>query len=190
MEQISSNITLVPQMYISKRSLRDEIIESLRSQGFLVNPHVRPKRSEKDTLRRIHKHKRMEQISLHKDFLLSYLKKAKEFPIKGLNLKPENIRLRLVDASGDTPNSRLFFWWNLVWWSLPYDRPIGRQMRFLIWDDYHNAPFGLVGLQSPPLRSSIRDHHLGLLSRDVDYWINQSMYAQRVGALPPYNLLL
>lgn len=86
--------------------------------------------------------------------------------------------------------TKIFFWWNLIWWSLPYSKPIGRQMRFLLWDRYHNAPFGLLGLQSPPLRSKVRDQYLGLQSHNNAYWINQSLYGQRIGALPPYNDLI
>ena len=63
-------------------------------------------------------------------------------------------------------------------------------MRFILWDEYHDAPFGLIGLQSPPLASSVRDNYLGLNNGNREYWINQSMYGQRIGALPPYNELL
>jgi len=45
-------------------------------------------------------------------------------------------------------------------------------------------------LQSPPLRSAVRDKFLGLNKENIDYWINQSLYGQRIGALPPYNELL
>jgi len=36
----------------------------------------------------------------------------------------------------------------------------------------------------------MRDRFLGLNNRNVDYWVNQSLYGQRIGALPPYNDLL
>ncbi len=177
-------------MEISEIELRNKIIESLKSQGFKVNPHLRPKKNEKDTLRRIHKKKRIEQLKLHKNFLLDNLKEIKQFSVRGAELKPEKIDLKLIEIKPDSLESKIFLWWNLIWWSLPFDRPIGRQMKFILWDNYHNAPFGLVGLQSPPLRSSVRDKFLGLNQKNVDYWINQSMYAQRIGALPPYNELL
>ena len=45
-------------------------------------------------------------------------------------------------------------------------------------------------MQSPPLRSSVRDEYLGLSDRKDHRWINQSMYGHRIGALPPYNDLL
>lgn len=155
-------------MEISESELKDKIIKSLKSQGFKINPHLRPKKNEKDTLRRIHKKKRIEQLKLHKDFLLDNLKEIKQFSVSGAELNPEKIDLKLIEVKPDSLESKIFFWWNLIWWSLPFDRPIGRQMKFILWDDYHNAPFGLVGLQSPPLRSSVRDKFLGLNQKNVD----------------------
>ena len=63
-------------------------------------------------------------------------------------------------------------------------------MRFIIWDKSHDAPFGLIGLSSPPLRMSTRDKYLGISNDQIYYWINMSLNGQRIGALPPYNELL
>lgn len=177
-------------MKINPVELRNKIVEALKLQGFDINPHLRPKRNEKETLRKVHKQKRMEQLKLHKKFLLENLDKMKKISIDGKDIQPDKIKLKLIEVKSDSFESKLFFWWNLVWWSLPYDKPIGRQMRFILWDEYHDAPFGLVGLQSPPLASSVRDNYLGLNNGNREYWINQSMYGQRIGALPPYNELL
>jgi hypothetical protein len=175
---------------IGERVLRRKITNSLLSQGFKINPHLKPSKNGKQVLKRIHNHKRIEQIKLHKDFIIDNLDDVKAFSIDSSEINPKKIDLKLIQVKPNTFESKMFFWWNLMWWSLPYDRPIGRQMKFILWDDYHNAPFGLVGLQSPPLRSGVRDKFLGLDRDNVDYWINQSMYAQRVGALPPYNEIL
>lgn len=177
-------------MKIKEGDLRNRIIEALKSQGFHVNPHLRPKRNEKDTLRKIHRQKRTEQLKFHKKFLLENLDKIKKFSINGEDLEPSKIDLELIEVTPESFESKIFFWWNLVWWSVPFDKPIGRQMKFILWDKHHNAPFGLIGLQSPPLRSSVRDSFLSLNNGNIDYWINQSMYGQRIGALPPYNELL
>jgi len=115
----------------------------------------------------------------------------KEYSIKGSDIRPEKINLELKDVKkSGTFLSNVFFWWNLVWWSLPYTRPIGRQMRFILWDNYHEMPFGLIGLQSPPFRSPLRDNFLNISINKDHEWINQSMYIQRLGSLPPYNELL
>lgn len=177
-------------MKVDPTELRNEIIEALKAQGFKINPHLRPKRNEKETLRKVHEQKRKEQLRLHKKFLLENLDEMKKFSIDGKDIQPDKIKLKLIEVKPNSFESRLFFWWNLVWWSLPYDKPIGRQMRFVLWDEYHDAPFGLIGLQSPPLASSVRDNYLGLNNGNREYWINQSMYGQRIGALPPYNELL
>lgn len=177
-------------MKVDSTKLRNKIIESLKAQGFKINPHLRPKRNEKETLRKIHEQKRKEQLKLHRKFLLENFDEIKKFSIDGNEIEPDKIKLKLIEVESDSFESKLFFWWNLIWWSLPYDKPIGRQMRFILWDEYHNAPFGLIGLQSPPLASSVRDNYLGLSNGNREYWINQSMYGQRIGALPPYNELL
>jgi len=177
-------------MGINANELKEKIIESLKKQGFQVNPHLRPRKDEKDTLRKIHEQKRLEQLSFHKKFLTQNFDGIKKYSIDGKDLEPKKIELKLIEVHSDSFEAKLFLWWNLVWWSLPYDRPIGRQMRFILWDEYHNAPFGLIGLQSPPLASSVRDNYLGLNNGNREYWINQSMYGQRIGALPPYNELL
>ncbi|MHA1381983.1 MAG: Druantia anti-phage system protein DruA, partial [Candidatus Helarchaeota archaeon] len=44
--------------------------------------------------------------------------------------------------------------------------------------------------QSPVLKMSVRDTYLEIPKEELDLWINRSMHAQRVGALPPYNEIL
>jgi hypothetical protein len=177
-------------MTVNADELRERILGALRSQGFSLNPHLKPENNEKDTLKLIHMQKRREQLKLHRRFLVRNFRKVKEYSVSGEELEPSKIRLELIEVPPESFHSRLFFWWNLVWWSIPYDKPIGRQMRFILWDKAHDSPFGMFYLQSPPLRSAVRDEFLGLDRDQVDYWINQSLYGQRIGALPPYNQLL
>jgi hypothetical protein len=179
-------------MEVNKDALRNEIIEVMKCQGFLINPHLRPVTMEKKAIREIHQHKKTELLKSHKRFLIGNIEKVRKYSISGDTLEPEKIDLKLIEVKPESFDADLFLWWNLSWWSLPYERPIGRQIRFMLWDKYHNAPFGLIGLQSPPIRSPTRDRFLELSNKSLDYsyWINQSMYAQRLGALPPYNELL
>lgn len=183
------SLTAKGENTLDEDKLRAKVVESIKLQGFKVNPHLEPINNAKSTIRKIHEQKRNEQIFFHKKFLERHLKLAEKYAISG-QFVPENIELELMEVKPNSVESRLFFWWNLIWWSLPFDKPIGRQMRFLIWDKGHNAPFGLICLQSPPLKSAVRDNYLNLSGSDTTYWINQSMYAQRVGALPPYNDLI
>jgi hypothetical protein len=173
-----------------ERKLRQEIIQVLKDQGFKINPHVRPKGYSKTTYRRIQQKSKREQLSLHKRFLADSIKKVKNYCRDGKEIIPEKISLELKQVQAGSFEEVLFKWWNLIWWSIPYQRSYGRQMRFLLWDKFHDVPFGLICLQSPVLKMSVRDNSLGIPKDELDIWVNKSMNAQRVGALPPYNELL
>ncbi len=174
----------------SQRKLRERIIQVLKEQGFKINPHVRPAGYSKTTYRRIQQKARHEQLSLHRNFLLDSIKKVKNYCRDDSEIIPEMISLELREVQSGSLEEVLFRWWNLIWWSIPYQRSYGRQMRFLLWDTAHDAPFGLICLQSPVLKMSVRDNYLDIPKEELDIWVNKSMNAQRVGALPPYNDLL
>ncbi|MEW6103320.1 MAG: Druantia anti-phage system protein DruA [bacterium] len=173
-----------------KEALRKKIIDILKEQGFKINPHVRPAGDSKEAYRQIQEKAKLEQISKHKNFLQDNIDKVKNFCREGKDIISQNISLQLKEVQSDSLEEILFRWWNLIWWSIPFQRSYGRQMRFLLWDKTHNTPFGLICLQSPVLKMSVRDRWLGLPNDELDIWVNRSMNAQRVGALPPYNELL
>lgn len=162
----------------------------LKQQGFKINPHIRPAVNSKDAYRKIQRMARLEQISLHQNFLKEFMPSAMEYCKDGKDIVPENISLELRYVEPRSMEDDLFRWWNFVWWSVPYQHPYGRQMRFMLWDKGHDMPFGLILLQSPVLRMSVRDNYLGIPREELDIWVNKSLSAQRVGALPPYNDLL
>jgi len=166
------------------------IIQVLKEQGFKINPHIRPKGCSKTTYRRLQQKAKFEQLYLHKNFLVDSVNKVKNYCRDGSEIIPERISLELREVKSGSFEEVLFRWWNLIWWSIPLQRSYGRQMRFLLWDTTHDAPFGLICLQSPVLRMSVRDNYLGIPKEELDIWVNKSMNAQRVGALPPYNELL
>jgi Druantia protein DruA len=185
-----SGTQMSSKMSISKDELREKIITNIKKQGFIINPHLRPQNYSKEVIRKIHSAKRRELLEKHSKFLDKNLEKVTSYLKNGDEINPNKISLELREVKDSNQfESKIFFWWNLVWWSLPYTKPIGRQMRFVLWDTYHDSPFGLLGLQSPPLRSTVRDNYLGLSKGDTK-WINQSLYGQRIGALPPYNDLI
>lgn len=175
---------------MSAKTLKSRIIESLVLQGFSVNGHIQPKIFDKNTFRDIHKNSRKEQINLQSKFIEESYETVKQYSINGKDLNPSDIELELRIVEEGTEEQKLFRWYNLVWWSLPYQRAYGRQMRFLLWDRTHNAPFGIIGLQSPILKMSVRDNYLEIPNETLDTWVNRSMQAQRLGAIPPYNQLL
>ena len=174
----------------SERELKKSIIRILKEQGFKINPHVMPAINNKTEYRQIQRKARFEQVSLHKKFLKSSIKKVKDYCRDGDGITPEDISLELREVQSGSFEEVVYRWWNLIWWSIPYQRSYGRQMRFLLWDKTNDAPFGLICLQSPVLKISVRDRFLKIPSDELDIWVNRSMYAQRVGALPPYNQLL
>ena len=174
----------------AEKELKEKIIASLKSQGFKINPYLRPPRTNNATYKKIQNAAKLEQLESHGKFLRAFASKAKEIMINGSEIDPQEISLKLIEVKPNSFNAELFRWWNLVWWSMPYQHAYGRQMRFILWDTYHDAPFGLFLLQSPVLRSSARDKYLKIPLNKIDYWVNQSMNAQRVGALPPYNMLI
>lgn len=174
----------------AQRILRNKIIHVLENQGFKINPHVRPSGYSKTKLRQIQETAKLEQIERHKAFLKDNFTLAQSYCCDGKCIDPKNIELELREVKSGSLDEILFKWWNFVWWSIPYQRSYGRQMRFLLWDITHDSPFGLICLQSPVLKMAVRDNYLGIPNEELDLWINRSMNAQRVGALPPYNVLL
>lgn len=171
-------------------ALRHKVVEVLKLQGFKINPHVRPAGNCKRTYKRIQKLAKNEQISKYNNFLKQHFETVKSFCRNGIDIVPENIKLELREIKPNSLESIIARWWNLIWWSLPYQCLYGRQLRFLLWDITHNAPFGIIYLQSPILKMGGRDKALGIPNDKLDYWVNMSLSAQRVGALPPYNELL
>lgn len=185
--QSSPSVKGVVDLSLFETTLRNRLMHELETQGLSLNPA----KFSREACREAQTRARTEGLARAESFLTSFANKAQKVLRNGKDVEPEKIslRLELVGASG-TRTSDLFRWFNLAWWSMPYQKPYGRQMRYLVWDEYHNALVGLIGLQSPILRQAVRDDALGIAQEDRDYWVNMSMSAQRVGAVPPYNQLL
>jgi hypothetical protein len=173
-----------------EKILKKRIVRVLKEQGFSVNPHLRPIEPTKQVYRKIQERSRLEQLSFHKNFLRNFTGTAKMFCRDGCDINPEEIALELREVKSKSLEEDIFRWWNFIWWSIPYQHPYGRQMRFVLWDTHHDLPFGLINLQSPILKMSVRDKRLGIPNNELDFWVNKSMSAQRVGALPPFNELI
>lgn len=175
---------------IDQLALRKNILAYFRKQGFKYNPHVRPANDDKETYRNLQRHSRLEQINLHKKSLSDTFKTIRPHLRSGTDIEPQKISLKLIEVRADTKESAIFNWWNLIWWNVPYQQHYGRLMRYIVWDETHDAPFGLISLQSPVLRMSVRDNYLEIPRDELDIWVNRSLQAQRLGAIPPYNHLL
>jgi hypothetical protein len=172
-------------------ALKQKVAEVLQQQGFLLGEKAFSiKDSSRETTRSVHEIAKLERLSKHRDFILRNLELAQSYMVSGADIDVSKIRPKLKIVEKNSVNEKLFRWWNLTWWSLPYEPAYGRQMRYIVWDDYHNAPMGLIGLQSPILSWSVRDNYLRIKPDQRDFWVNQSLSAQRLGSLPPYNFIL
>lgn len=176
---------------LSIKYLRSEIIEILSEQGYKVlDNNFFLQNSERQTKRDAHSHAKIERLIKSEIFIKKKTPLIRKYMLDGKDLDIKKIIPRIIEVQPGTDMEDLFRWWNIVWWSLPHEPAYGRQMRFIIWDDYHNAPIGLIGLQSPILNWSVRDKFLEIPAEKRDFWVNQSLSAQRLGALPPYNDVL
>ena len=171
--------------------LKKQIHDTLRRQGYrLFRGEFSLTDSAIEHLRQAHAMAKKERIIGQIAFIRANNRLVHEHMIDGKDLDVCKISPRLILVSPNSREEKIFRWWNHVWWSVPYDKAYGRQIRYVIWDDYHNAAIGLIGLQSPILSWAPRDKYLNIPIPEKDYWINQSMSAQRLGALPPYNYIL
>lgn len=176
---------------MTTKALKFNIVKILKIQGYEVRPNgFFLKNNERDTKRQAHYIAKAERMLDNESLVIDQSDFVKQFMVDGKELDVTKIDPILVEVKSGTKWEILFRWWNLVWWSLPYEKSYGRQMRFVLWDKYHKAPMGLIGLQSPILSWGVRDSYLGIGVIDRDFWVNQSLNAQRLGALPPYNNLL
>jgi hypothetical protein len=176
---------------VSDQQIKSKLIMILERQGYVVsgNTFSLPD-SNRETKRQVHILSKAERVNEHYKFIRSNADLIGKYIIDGKDLDINKIQPKLIMVQKDTLWETLFRWWNLTWWSLPYERAYGRQLRFIVWDEHHKAPIGLIGLQSPLLSWGVRDKYLDLQYERRDYWVNQSLNAQRLGALPPYNNIL
>ena len=172
-------------------ALRNDIHEYLEQQGFVVGAKTISLLEHSRTVyRNVQELACTDKIKQRQQWLMKNLKLAQHYCRNGCEIDPVNIQLELRTVRSGSLEEKLFRWWNLIWWSIPYERAYGRQMRYILWDVTHDSPFGLIGLQSAQLKMKSRDDFLGIPREKQDWWVNMSLSAQRVGALPPYNQLL
>ena len=109
--------------------------------------------------------------------------------INGREIDPKKIKpsLRLVEAK--TAWEEIF---KVVrhTWSIPYSKGYGRRMRFVVYDDYHEAVIGIIGFQSPPADLACRDSLFSYPAKQKLSFVNRTMDVYTIGAIPPYSHLL
>ncbi|HZO93773.1 MAG TPA: Druantia anti-phage system protein DruA [Candidatus Baltobacteraceae bacterium] len=113
----------------------------------------------------------------------------KQYFIDGRDLDPSSIRPIIKIVRPRTDEEKLFqiARWT---WSLPYSTGYGRRLRFVVWDSFHGALIGVIGLQSPPVDLSARDRLFSYPSSKKLDLINRTLDAYTIGAIPPYSNVL
>ncbi|TCS72154.1 uncharacterized protein DUF4338 [Sulfuritortus calidifontis] len=109
--------------------------------------------------------------------------------IDGCEIDPQKIRpsLHLVEAKSV---------WEEIFkvvrhtWSIPYSKGYGRRMRFVVFDEYHEAVIGIIGFQSPPADLACRDNLFNYPDGQKLDLVNRTMDVYTIGAIPPYSHLL
>lgn len=143
----------------------------------------------KDFIRELHVNsKDYVSSNIYSEIWRLYNKHADKF-INGSALDPAKIKpsLKLVKARSD---------WEEIFkvtrhtWSIPYTKGYGRRMRFVVYDEYHEAVIGVLGFQSPPADLACRDSIFNYPNdRKMDL-VNQTMDVYTIGAIPPYSNIL
>jgi hypothetical protein len=107
----------------------------------------------------------------------------------GSAIDPAKIKPVLKLAAEDNQWAELFMVVRALW-SMPYSKGYGRRIRFVVWDDHHEAVIGIIGLQSPPADLSCRDQLFAYPEELKLNSVNCTLDAFAVGAVPPYSYLL
>ncbi|MBE7158009.1 MAG: DUF4338 domain-containing protein, partial [Rhodospirillales bacterium] len=115
--------------------------------------------------------------------------KHQAFFRQGVDIDPAKIKPVLKSAPDGTDWSEKFMLVRALW-SMPYSKGYGRRLRFVVWDDHHEAVVGIIGLQSPPADLSCRDQLFAYPEKLKLNSVNCTMDAYAVGAVPPYSYLL
>ena len=179
---------------VSKSVLRSKVYNHFLKLGYQrkENGFVLDSRNE-DCIRKAHSFSRNEKLKEKLPFIKKLFPEMKKDLLDSKDIDPMKIEPRIFHLKKADYNKKtwdLWNWWDLVWWSLASEKACGRQMRFLVWDYYHNRLIGLIRLQSPLLRWGVRDKFLGTTKEERVWVANHSMAAQRLGAIPPYNKFL
>jgi len=73
---------------------------------------------------------------------------------------------------------------------MPFNKGYGRRLRYVVYDEYHDAVIGIIGLQSPPADLSCRDELFDYPDKQKLNLVNQTMDIYSLGSIPPYSGLL
>lgn len=104
---------------------------------------------DKDYLRSLHQRAKLNAPGMDGRKLLALYKKYSHFFRKGDDINPAKIKPVMYLAPQHTRWGDLFVLVRSLW-SMPYNKGYGRRLRFVVFDEHHEAVIGIIGLQSPP----------------------------------------
>lgn len=166
-----------------EETLREQILEAC--SRFEISAQL----NDKEYLRSLHLFAKQRSPDLEPKNLQKLFKKYRHKFRNGNQIDPSKISPSLHFIESKSDESELF---QLVraMWSMPYNKGYGRRLRFIVYDDYHDAVIGIIGLQSPPADLSSRDSLFAYPQGKKLDFVNSTMDAYTVGAIPPYSSLL
>jgi hypothetical protein len=176
---------ICPLTGINKSELRREIKKQLVLFEELVHEEL-----EKSDIR-----------SLHRGHLAEFYKKNMKFwntnkfhlskiLIDGNRVNPEKIQPILLEVTSNEKFRTIAFRLAKFNWSVPPSNGFGRRLRFLVWDKYHKALIGVIGLTDPVFNLKVRDEFIGWNTDDRNKRLVSILDAFMLGAVPPYSNLL
>ncbi len=145
--------------------------------------------TEKEIIRSLHAHHRMDRIASNREFIDKKLPKLIHHFASGIDIKPDKISPVLERIFADTWQSDLFRLASLTW-SVPVSNGYGRRLRYLVWDENNGKLIGLIAIGDPVFNLSVRDKLVGWNAQERGERLVNVMDAYVLGALPPYNGLL
>jgi len=175
----------------TKAELKNQVLRALRTQGFSIRDGKINKGRDKDkaVLRSLHTvavDHRVEQaragLKRHENELLQKI-------ASGRDVKPDDIRPRLVEVQPESFDELLFRYARLHW-SIPVSAGYGRRLRFVVYDDANDKLIGIIGLGDPIFALGPRDRWIGWGLEAKQNRLQCTMEAFVLGAVPPYSNLL
>ena len=176
---------------INGSNLRDQIVQSLRAQGFQIRNGMilPPEELSKETIRRLHGTAVAHRVEKAKGGLFRRERELLGHIASGTEIVPTRISPRLVEVQRDSTEELLFRYASLHW-SIPISSGYGRRLRFLVVDEHNDKLIGIIGLGDPVYSLGPRDDWVGWTAADRKSRLANVMDAFVLGAVPPYSFLL
>jgi len=170
--------------------LRQSLINLLLHQGFTLtdNQLVPPDQANKDNIRQLYAHLRLERLREARQWLLSVEEKLLPYFADGIEVRIKKIRPCLIAVN--TPQKADLFRYASLTWSVPVSAGYGRRMRFLVSDESNGKLIGLFALGDPVYNLRVRDQWIGWDVQEKNERLYHVMDAYVLGAVLPYSYLL